>query len=343
MGFTCVDLMRYFLLLTAFITSVCWSSSSEAAFEISPATQELIWDVAREEQVDPYLLQSIVAIESAYNTRSISKKGAVGLMQLMPGTARDLGVTNRFNPEQNLRGGARYIKRMIDRFSDVRLALAAYNAGPANVARHKGIPPFAETIDYIGSVMRNYAKINPGSNSNPKRIYRFTKPNGTVVLTDKRRVFAMAMAYKDRNSKNGSLKRTPFLSIKRHIIKSRPLSQLAPYVAAKPRLKLARKSAMDSENGRFPLPPTIIRAKMRVKATGKTVAVITNRPIVQLTALTPLRKTAPKTSSSKFGKIEKVEKLINTIPATSVKPRLKPIIQARAKIDVVPVILLSRQ
>ncbi len=146
--------------------------------------QDLINLVATEEGLDPGLLRAVVATESRFNSRSVSKKGAVGLMQLMPATAREVGVNNRFNPEENLRGGARYLRRMMDRFpSNLNLALAAYNAGPGNVIRFRGIPPFPETRRYIAKVMANYAKTVPGLNQSPKRINRLRKPNGTMVLT----------------------------------------------------------------------------------------------------------------------------------------------------------------
>jgi hypothetical protein len=237
--------MRRFLLIFAVLFgSVTWVTSVEANSTVSNATKRLIWKIARQERVDPYLLWSVVAIESAFNPRIVSHKGAVGLMQLMPGTARDLGVTNRYNPEQNLRGGARYLKKMLKRFSKVHLALAAYNAGPANVDRFKGIPPFVETQKYVGSVLRNYAKINPGSNSTPKRIYRYKKPNGTLVLTSRRRMFTFAAA-RDNNRHFRFLKRTPILSIKRGFSNKLKTARMAPDIPAKPRLKPVRRSLSD--------------------------------------------------------------------------------------------------
>jgi hypothetical protein len=224
---------RLLLILSLLFISTTWRASGESATVVSPKTDRLIWKVARQEGVDPYLLRAIVAIESAFNPRSISHKGAVGLMQLMPKTARELGVTNRYNPEQNLRGGARYLKKMIKRFSNIRLALAAYNAGPANVDRFKGIPPFAETRKYVGNVLKNYSKIKPGTNSSPKRIYRYKKPNGTLVLTSRRQFFNYSAEW-DYTQQYRKLKRTPLLSIKRSYSKLKT-ARMAPDIPAKPR------------------------------------------------------------------------------------------------------------
>ena len=108
-------------------------------------------------QIDPAIVKAIIMAESGYNPRAISKKGAKGLMQLMPGTAEELGVEDIFNPQQNISGGVRYFKQLVNRFNgDVKLALAAYNAGSKNVRRYKGIPPFKATHYYIKKVFEYY-------------------------------------------------------------------------------------------------------------------------------------------------------------------------------------------
>jgi len=108
------------------------------------------------------LLASLVGAESAYKVRERSCVGAVGLTQLMPGTARELGVTDRFDPARSIEGGARYLGRMIERFAAIPLALAAYNAGPGAVARAGGIPHNAETPAYVARVMATGSPVPTG-------------------------------------------------------------------------------------------------------------------------------------------------------------------------------------
>jgi soluble lytic murein transglycosylase-like protein len=109
--------------------------------------------------VDPNLVKAIIQNESGFNANSTSATGAQGLMQLMPETAASLGVGNAYNPEQNIAGGVRYLRGLLDRFKgDVRLAVAAYNAGPNAIVRYNGVPPYKETENYVASVLASYRR-----------------------------------------------------------------------------------------------------------------------------------------------------------------------------------------
>lgn len=113
----------------------------------------LISAAATENQLDPALIRAVIHAESAFRPAVVSRKGAVGLMQLMPQTAAQLGVANSTAPEQNIAGGSRYLAQLLKQYNgEMALALAAYNAGSSNVRRYKGIPPFAETLAYVERV-----------------------------------------------------------------------------------------------------------------------------------------------------------------------------------------------
>ncbi len=119
--------------------------------------RDIIAEAAEKFDLDPGLVEAVIKVESAYKANAVSSKGAVGLMQLMPQTAKELGVKNRFDPRQNVFGGAKYLRMMLDRFGGkLVLALSAYNAGPAAVDRFMGIPPYKETQRYVQKVLQNY-------------------------------------------------------------------------------------------------------------------------------------------------------------------------------------------
>jgi hypothetical protein len=118
----------------------------------------LIYKYAAKYQLDPWLVRGVIEVESAFQPYAVSPAGAGGLMQLMPGTARSLGCRDRFDPEANIEAGCRYLRQQLNTFGDHDLAIAAYNAGPGNVKRYGGIPPFAETQNYVVKVRRAWAK-----------------------------------------------------------------------------------------------------------------------------------------------------------------------------------------
>jgi soluble lytic murein transglycosylase-like protein len=151
--------------------------------------EEMIREVSARYRVDPALVRAVMQTESNWNSSAVSRKGALGLMQLGPGTAQALGVNNAFDPKQNLDGGVRYLHMLLERYNgDLDRALAAYNAGPGAVDRAGGIPRYRETRNYVQKVTDSYFR--PGSDRLPRAfeerrpIYRAVEADGRVVFTN---------------------------------------------------------------------------------------------------------------------------------------------------------------
>jgi soluble lytic murein transglycosylase-like protein len=122
-----------------------------------PGMRDLVRQLSVEHGLDPKLMDALVRVESGYNPRAVSRKGAMGLMQLMPETATRLGVENPFDPEQNVRGGMREFSRLVDRYrGNLQFALAAYNAGEGAVSQYRGVPPYRETRNYVSKILTIY-------------------------------------------------------------------------------------------------------------------------------------------------------------------------------------------
>ena len=178
--------------ITPHTTQTSFPASSEmSALELAnrEKIEEMIREVSARYRVDPALVRAVIQTESNWNSSAVSRKGALGLMQLVPGTAHQLGVNNAFDPKQNLDGGVRYLHTLLERYNgDLDRALAAYNAGPGAVDRAGGIPRYRETRDYVQKVTDSYFR--PGSDRLPQAfngqrpIYREVDSDGRVVFTN---------------------------------------------------------------------------------------------------------------------------------------------------------------
>jgi soluble lytic murein transglycosylase-like protein len=147
--------------------------------------QRLVHQVSTEHGLDPKLVDALVRIESGYNPNAVSRKGAMGLMQLMPATVQRLNIDNPFNPVENVRGGVREFSRLVRRYSgNLKLALAAYNAGEGAVAQYRGVPPFAETRSYISKILSLYTgrpyRLAETYRAAPVRMVRNSR-GGTII------------------------------------------------------------------------------------------------------------------------------------------------------------------
>ena len=153
----------------------------------SSSVRSLVERYASNWHLDPDLVLAVIKRESNFNADAVSSAGACGLMQLMPGTAQDMGVTDIFDPAQNIAGGTQYLAKMLELFNgDIRLALAGYNAGPENVKKYGGIPPFEETKNYVRLVMQEYTGIQSGGDTYRNSYY--AKVRGGTASTVRRPV-----------------------------------------------------------------------------------------------------------------------------------------------------------
>jgi len=144
---------RSLLYWTMLIALLLW----RVPYVSAESYREMVFTIASREGVDPALVEAIIAVESGFNPRAVSPKGAMGLMQLMPQTASRYGVSDPFNPRENLTGGIRYIRDLLRLFGgDLRKVLAAYNAGENAVLRYRGIPAYRETSEYVQKVLARY-------------------------------------------------------------------------------------------------------------------------------------------------------------------------------------------
>lgn len=159
---------------------------------------EIIHEKASAYNIDPSLVKAVIKTESNYNSRAISRKGAMGLMQLMPSTANDLNVRNPFDPEENIEGGVKYLKYLLEKFNgNLTLALAAYNAGPNRVEKYGYVPPITETKQYVNKVLSLYngpTQYQIDTSDNPDKqdkkvkksdpIYKIVLDDGTIMFTN---------------------------------------------------------------------------------------------------------------------------------------------------------------
>lgn len=132
----------------------------------SEAYEDIIQEAAEKYEMDPALIRAVMQTESAFHPYAVSRAGAEGLMQLMPALADEMGVSDSFDPRENIMGGVRYLKRLLDHHDgNLDLALASYNAGPGNVERYGGVPPFRETRRYVKTIKALYARSRRATNA----------------------------------------------------------------------------------------------------------------------------------------------------------------------------------
>lgn len=161
------------------------SSASLSSSNVPSAYMDIIDSACNRHGVDPSLVHAIVKVESDFNPYALSRKGAMGLMQLMPQTAVEMNVKNSFNPVENIDGGVRYLRYLIDRYEgNLSLALAAYNSGETAVKRWGTIPPFKETQNYVQRILKIYNGGGKGYVTQQYTIYMGYGDDGALIVTD---------------------------------------------------------------------------------------------------------------------------------------------------------------
>ena len=166
------------------------ANNVEASSSTEDRLDRIVREAAERHKVDPALVKAVITTESGWNPQAVSRKGAVGLMQLIPQTAQRFGVNNSFDPAQNVEGGTTYLRSLLDRYNgDLPKSLAAYNAGERAVDLSGGVPSYLETQMYVQKVTRAYFRPGSGRDPNlwsaPRRpVRQETEPNGRVVFTN---------------------------------------------------------------------------------------------------------------------------------------------------------------
>jgi len=181
------------------------SVKSEKAVHVNyskHAYADIVEEKAKKHNVDPKLVKSVIRAESNWNPKAVSPKGAMGLMQLMPSTAQLMGVSNPYDPEQNVDGGVKYLRHLLTRFDgNLTLALAAYNAGPKRVEQKGGVPAIPETVSYVQRIIGDYSGVRPmvdipfssGAKASTL-IRRAVLPDGSIVYTNLRSYSARSVS-----------------------------------------------------------------------------------------------------------------------------------------------------
>jgi soluble lytic murein transglycosylase-like protein len=173
-------------------------SAKSETVKSGPALNQVVNSASAAYHLDPDLVNSVIHAESGFNSHAVSPKGARGLMQLMPGTANQLGVNDSFDPQANVAGGSRYLRELLERYNfDLVKALAAYNAGPERVEQYRGVPPFRETRAYVARIVHEYntkkiaqekeAKQKQASAKAPSHTHRVSKPAASVIAAESTR------------------------------------------------------------------------------------------------------------------------------------------------------------